>query len=276
MFDPRINVNLVVALMIEAKGFIDRFKLSPDNRHTAFKIYGNGNVNLIVSGIGRNNAAAATAYLGAQSASQQGVPMWINAGIAGHHSLPVGELVIAHKILERASGSTFYPQVYPLALTSTLLTTVDTPETTYKEQSAFDMEASGFAAAASRFSSLELVQSVKVISDNASAGVETVSNQSIEALMQSCVSPVIELIEVMLPPAAHRVAQAYLPKSFDEIAQAARFSATQMVQLKRLCQRYSALGLEGRLAEIAARDIQSAKAIIQQLDAGLQQPMGVS
>jgi hypothetical protein len=133
------------------------------------------------------------------------------------------------------------------------------------------MEASGFATVASKFSPLELIQSVKVISDNAQSGVEVVSQKSIEGAMQESVSAVINLVEVMLPSAIHRICQIQLPDSFNSILATARFSATQVAQLKRLCQRYSALGLEQRLAEIAAMEIESSKKIIQLLDAQLMQ-----
>ncbi len=274
MFDQAVNVNLVVALMVEAKPFIDQFKLTPQPEHRVFKIYSNRNVSLIISGIGRTNAAAAVAYLGAQFSSAN-VSLWINFGIAGHRSQSIGELVIAHKILEKASGHAFYPLVYPVGLTSTELVTVDVPETGYANESAFDMEASGFAAVASKFTSLEFIQSVKVISDNAKSGIAAVSKSSIENLMHGSAAAVAGLVDVMLPSAAHRSAQIQLPQAFEHLLATARFSVTQTVQLKRLCQRYSALGLEQRLTEIAGMEFGSAKKIIQFLEAQLRQHIDI-
>ncbi len=274
MNDFRVNINLVVALMVEAKPFIDKLKLSHDAKHSTFKIYtsDNGNINLIVSGIGRNNAAAATAYLGAITSAQHDAAFWINAGIAGHSSLPVGDVVIANKLLERSTGRTFYPSVYPVSFTSTLLTTVDQPETSYLEQSAFDMEASAFAAAASKFSPLEFIQCVKVISDNIESGVESVSKGSIEQAAQTLVAAVNELIEAMGPDLEHCLAQTYLPKVFDDLRSGTHFSATQTVQLKRLCQRFSALGLEAKLNEMALLTFTSSKECIRLLEAELLLP----
>jgi hypothetical protein len=131
------------------------------------------------------------------------------------------------------------------------------------------MEASGFAAVASKFTSLEFIQSVKVISDNAESGIAAVSKSSIEDLMRSSVTAVVQLIDVMLPSAVHRSAQIQLPQAFEQMLHTARFSATQTVQLKRLCQRYSALGLEQQLTEIAGMEFESAKKIIQFLEAQL-------
>ena len=102
MFDPNVNVNFVVALMAEAKPYINRLKLQPESRHKAFKVYVNDKVNLVVSGIGRNNAAAAAAYLGAHSAPAGSVSLWLNVGIAGHKTQPMGAVVVAHKVIERA------------------------------------------------------------------------------------------------------------------------------------------------------------------------------
>ncbi len=274
MDDSKLNINLVVALTVEAKHFIDKFRLKHDVRHSGFKIYKNttGNINLIISGVGRINAAAATAYLGAATSAQVDSAFWINPGIAGHSSLPVGTVVVANKIVEQATGHMFYPSVYPVSFSSALLTTVDQPETSYLEQSAFDMEASAFALVACKFSPLEFVQCVKVISDNVETGVESVTKQTIEKSAQALVAAVNELIEVMGPDAAHRIAQTHLPQTFHDLRKRSHFSATQTAQLKRLCQRFIARGLEAKLEEMATLNFKTSKDCIRLLEVEISPP----
>ena len=59
------SIRLVVALKEEAQVILDHYKLKLVNENTIYPIYKNEEEThwLIISGIGRNNAAASTAYL---------------------------------------------------------------------------------------------------------------------------------------------------------------------------------------------------------------------
>lgn len=171
-------INIVVALSCEAKPIIKHFGLSPQHRDTAYKLYGSGNINLIVSGVGKHNAAAATNYIAGNNTQHTA---WLNVGIAGHASKPLGSGFIAHKITDQSSQKYWHPHpIDKLELASEALLTVDHTKEEYLNDTLIDMEASGFYAAACRFTDPDLVQCYKIVSDNQ---LNTVSN--INAVMVS-------------------------------------------------------------------------------------------
>ena len=121
------------------------------------------------------------------------------------------------------------------------LITVDEPEETYPERAAYDMEAAGFFPSATRCSSGELVQSIKVISDNRHQSIASLNARSIEQLITKNVSKIEQFInrlselstEIKVLP--HHGS---LPESW---ANRWSFSVTQGHRLRRLLQRWRAL-----------------------------------
>ena len=156
---------LVVALQAEARPIIEALGLVQDGPVGIFRVYCNDEVSLVVSGIGRSNCAAAVVHLfnrTAQSMDQA----WFNIGIAGHQQVSIGSVLLASRITEQASGRSWYPPyVLDVELSRSPLVTVDNPERCYPECCAYDMEASSFYQIASRCSTGELIQSLKIISD---------------------------------------------------------------------------------------------------------------
>ncbi|MGH9462066.1 MAG: hypothetical protein ACRD1X_12660, partial [Vicinamibacteria bacterium] len=101
-------IRLVVALPAEAKPLVSHFNLKPAREARGFKIYQNDDIALIVSGVGKIAAAAATAYLQAWTGNRPN-GAWINVGMAGHRDLLLGKGVLAYRITDRATGETWYP-----------------------------------------------------------------------------------------------------------------------------------------------------------------------
>ena len=98
-FKIKTSIRWVVALKEEAQIILDNFRLKPVNEKTIYPIYKNEEEThwLIISGIGRSNAAASTAYLYSYSkASKQ--TSWINIGIAGSDKGNYGDLYLVDKI----------------------------------------------------------------------------------------------------------------------------------------------------------------------------------
>ena len=129
-----------------------------------YRICAGDQTHLIVSGIGKVAAAAATAYLRALIGDTPAA--WLNIGIAGHGSQAVGTALLAHKVVDATSGKSFYPTftASPLCCT-TLLHTVDLAQPAASD-AAYDMEASGFCEAAQRFATSERIHCLKIVSDN--------------------------------------------------------------------------------------------------------------
>ena len=165
----------------------------------------------------------------------------INVGVAGHQNVDVGELVVANKIVDQSTAHSWYPPQLVSSVVSSTLITVDEPEETYPERAAYDMEAAGFFPSATRCSSGELVQSIKVISDNPYQSIASLNARSIEQLITKNVSKIEQFInrlselstEIKVLP--HHGS---LPESW---ANRWSFSVTQGHRLRRLLQRWRAL-----------------------------------
>jgi adenosylhomocysteine nucleosidase len=183
-----------VALPAESKPFIDFYSLKSRSVPGAFRVYRNEAVALVVSGVGRVASAAATAYLHAVG----GEPCncgWLNIGIAGHAERTVGEGVLANRITDKSTGTSWFSApVMDLTLTTGPLVTVDTPENRYAEPVMYDMEASGFYATARRCTSLPLIQCYKVISDNRAVSTSTLRARRVEQLMGDRLREIDQLI----------------------------------------------------------------------------------
>ena len=175
-------IRLVVALPAEARPLIRRFGLTRVEGGE-FPVWRKEEISLVVSGVGRSAAASATTYLaGAQRPAEAA---WLNVGIGGHRCLALGEAVLAHKVADGVGGRAWYPPLLfePPCATATV-TTVDRPETGYPEETVYEMEAAGFCWAAARFASAELIQVVKVISDNAAAPPDRLTAGRVEELIE--------------------------------------------------------------------------------------------
>ena len=173
---------LVVALAAEARPLLASLHLQGVSGHP-YRICAGEQTHLIVSGIGKVAAAAATAYLRALIGDTPAA--WLNIGIAGHGSQAVGTALLAHKVVDAASGKPFYPTftASPPCRT-TLLHTVDHAQPPVGD-AAYDMEASGFCEAAQRFATSERIHCLKIVSDNPQFPYQTLNAEKIEALIEA-------------------------------------------------------------------------------------------
>lgn len=264
------SINFVVAHFLEAAPVIENFRLKPVQDNGPFARYKGPNINLIVTGIGRLNAAAATAYLGAVT-KQESVndAIWINAGISGHRSLALGEVAVAHKIVDVQTGAAYFPLPIATSLHSTALFSVDAPERKYSQDSAYDMEGAAFWATARKFSPMEYIQLIKVVSDNADNAIENINKQKITEYMLKLVSKLDGLVEQLQQLALRHNAAQSLPAAFQDLSGSHKFTVTQLRQLRRACQRFKAAGIETEL-EVFLRDLPvSAKDLLSRMSSRL-------
>ncbi len=185
-------IRLVVALRAEARPLIRRFELAPAGREK-FPLWRGAGIDLVISGMGSEAASAATAWLGRRS---RGEAAWINVGIGGHRDLPLGQVVLAHKVVAAGGGAAWYPPLVfePPCATATV-TTVDRPETGYPEDTIYEMEAAGFCAAAARLVSAELIHVIKVVSDNAAAPPSGLTAKRVEELIEGRIDTIAHIVE---------------------------------------------------------------------------------
>lgn len=221
---------ILTALDCEARPLLDQFRLR-SVQQKPFAIYRNDTLALAVSGIGRVNMAAATAYL---AAIYPGLHSWLNIGIGGQRDYALGSCWLAHKI--STDGQSWYP---PLVITapcpSSVVQTVDQPELTYPTTAIYDMEAAGFYPTAARFAPTELVQSLKIISDNHDHDARELRPAKISQLLADAIGTITnilqqqEQLQQILLPAEQLMTLPEVPWPI---------STTQQHQLRELLRRY--------------------------------------
>ena len=187
-------VQIVVALPVEAKPVVSRFRLRRTQPDQGFPVYQNQNMSLILSGTGKVNAAAAVRQLH-QIGCSSPEAIWINFGIAGHAARALGEAVLARRVLDSASGDCWPVPIgfSPPCETDDLLT-VDSPDFEYKTPAAIDMEAAGFFPAAKELSVSGRVHCLKVISDNPESPADRLNGKRVRCLIEDKVDILEKLL----------------------------------------------------------------------------------
>ena len=255
-------LHFITATQAEADPVISALNLK--RTPASLNYYQKEESHLVVSGIGKCNAAAACGWL-AQKTKQTSVDnktsvAWLNFGIAGHANAELGTAFLAHKITDLATERVWFPHRLTDNIASSDLTTVDKPLQHYRPAQLHDMEASAYTEAARRFSDAELVQAIKVVSDNETQLLSSVNARLATKLIENCIEPILHCVNALtllsqtIPATDNTAKQLILDRW--------HFSASQAVQLERLLQRHKVL--MGKLTDIpdSRQQIKTSKALL--------------
>lgn len=254
-------LNLIVATQMEARPLIAHFHLQAANLGSAFPLYHKDDLRLIISGIGKIAAAAATAYL--FGLAPENLAAWLNVGIAGHGQAEIGQALLIHKIVEHSSGRTHYPAIaFAPACPTTTAITVERPEQEYREPCAYEMEACGFWPTANLFSTAEIVHCLKIVSDNKENSINTLNKQRVEALIAQHLDLVGDLVQLLSATAAQLTQRRQPPLQFDYFLKRWHFTTTQRHQLQRLLAHWQALSPECSFTEDQLKDLHTGRDIL--------------
>lgn len=260
-----MRVNLVVALAAESRPLIRHFRLSEDRSVAGFRVFRGERVQLVVTGAGRVASAAGAAALAASSGEGPpgAMPPWLNVGIAGHVGHEVGTGVHALSILEAATGRRWYPvQVLALPGRGEAFCTVDVPETDYAGSYVYDMEASAFFATAIRYSTGELIQAYKVISDNREQGVDTVEKHRVRDAITAHLETIETIVDGLSALADEVAATRPALGELDRILARWHFSETQRHQLRGLLRQWEVLSGGTPVLDAELNRCPSARAVL--------------
>lgn len=231
---------LSVALEAEARPLRERFRLAAVAGAHGFRLYRNDTTALIVSGIGPISAAAAVGYLQATLAPP-GPHGWLNLGCGGHRRLAPGSALLAHSIRAGGGRCWYPPLVFEPPCPTAALISVERPETDYPEDAVYEMEAAGFYPSACRFASAELVQVLKIVSDNAATPASTLTPAAIERLLAGQLELIATLCARLQALAAELARLAQPPAGLAAARERWRLSVSQTRQLRELLRRYQLL-----------------------------------
>lgn len=229
---------IYTALPCEAKPLVEHFGLKKMPAIQPFAVYSNQDICLTVTGLGKSAMAAGVAY---SQALFPGIdPVLVNVGIAGHKHHALGGLFLIDKITDIDSARNYYP---PLIFTppcpTANLQTVSRPQTGYAPHCLCDMEASAFYETAVRFSSGELIQCLKAISDNEASPAANIQPKQVEAMIAAQMAA-IETVLIELQRLAELIA---VPPNatFERLLREYHFTVSEQGQLKHRLSRWSAL-----------------------------------
>lgn len=198
-------IYVVVALSAEARPLCAHFQLERAEEFDTLSIYRRTDLALIVSGVGKDLAAAAVHYL-AEAIPDEGPSVWLNVGVAGHRRYDVGTAVIASQVTDEDTGEVF--RLYPpedIHLEVGNIRTVSHVETKFESEALYEMEAAAFCKRAGELASGELLQVLKVVSDNRRTGTLCVSARQVQGLVEKNL-PRLDLLISNLHRRARRLA----------------------------------------------------------------------
>ena len=185
------EINIVVAMKREAFPLISYWDLK-ENRD---KFYSNKKkkINLIISGIGKKKSEKATKYLAEKTNKNS---FFVNIGIAGHKDYNLGEITLVSKVTDNKTKYNWYPSLlWKTKIKKTPLITVGFPKIRYTTNNLYDMEASGFFKGAREFVGPEMVQCIKIISDNKKSSILNISSNKIENWIHKKINIIDKLIK---------------------------------------------------------------------------------
>jgi hypothetical protein len=258
-----VKTFIFTALLCEAKPLIAALGLKKDLAIKPFAVYRNEQYCLTITGVGKVAMAAGVAHtLGYINYTAN--PVLLNVGVAGHQSLALGQPLIAEKIIDADSGKNFYPQlVYDSPCKTGVLSSVAKPQTDYPEAHIYDMEGSAFYETAIKFSSAELVQCLKIISDNQASSVEMINAKQVSKLIEPNVGFFEQLLNNMLQLSL--IQDDPEPQHLQLMLSQRHFTVNEQVRLKKLLIRWEALS-ESQLLKIEASGFDSSRAFLNYLE----------
>lgn len=259
-------IHLVVALRLEAEPLAEALDLeAPAADEASFPVFGGSGARLVVGGVGRAAAAAAAGYLEGRFPGE--ADLWINVGLAAHRELPLGTVVVGHKIVEQASSRWWYPTLLlePDLPTATVRT-VDRPMVEPPDEAVYEMEAAGFIATALRWVTSERVAIVKVISDHGVEHPRALDRAEVSRHLRAAAPAIVgyaESVEGLVRERRGERREGYLAAWRERY----RFSFTEGHRLGRLANRAAVLGVSREAIE--AIEASSAGEFMRRLEARL-------
>lgn len=183
---------IAVALPFEAAPIIKALKLKQIEKR-AFTLYENESYKLIVTGVGKMAMAAGVGYLYG-SCKNEAIHEFLNVGIAGHPTLALGSFILAHKITDLSALRDFYPHI-PAGFKGDThpVLTIEKPAKEFSQNACYEMEASAFFQTAIRFTSVERIQVVKVVSDNQLSPFTELTKEKVSDLIEKNLHSILSL-----------------------------------------------------------------------------------
>jgi nucleoside phosphorylase len=258
-------LTIIVALNCEAKPWVDYYRLKKVNDRPFIRYTKPGlAVDIVVSGIGAFAMSTAVGWIGGQGDSTPRV--WMNLGVAGHLNRDIGEVVRVHSYIDSENLTRLYsPLTARWSGDCDALMSVNAPTDNYPDSAMVDMEGLAFYKAAMLFASSELIESIKVISDNQFHGLENLNAAKISQIMTNHVSEVNHfsdrLLALVSPTPGPKIVLMLRELRLGEL----RMTHSQRQQLNSLVAKASALGLHQSVRQLNLSDVPKIDIVLKKL-----------
>jgi len=235
-------INIVCAMHCEAKPIIDFYQLKLD-REAIYPVFRNETINLCVSGIGKMEMASAISYLFARCDEVKNAA-WLNVGIAGHTHHVIGSLLNINKVHDLNLDRNYYPgRIEKASGIACELVSTDKPGNGYPLDAAIDMESSAFLAIVQRYTVLDLVQILKIVSDNSEEDIEAIDKALVTKLVQNQITEIDKLVSTLQEQQGVYSAIYEKPKLLESFLSQWRFTQYQKNELNSVLAKAEALGV---------------------------------
>ncbi len=239
-------IYITTALQCEARPLIQHFNLRQDQAANQYRRYANGEITVIVTGVGKTRAATAINHLlSAENSRDLSRSVIVNFGVCGavrKDSLVIGDMVVVNQIQDNACGRAYFPDMLlKHDFKEAGIETFDSPvgDTSTPALPLVDMEASGFFEAASEHFSPDRIMCIKIISDFLEP--KRVSNKQVATLIESCINNLTQLFRAFheLIPPAEKVLGPDDETILDQLNSRFRFTSTQRHLLRRSAEAFA-------------------------------------
>ena len=231
-------IHFVVATNSEARPLIDIFKLKKIKNSKQTFIYSSQEISLTISGIGKVNAAIGvteTYYY----YNQKNDNIWINIGLAGHKYLKVGDICTINKITDNETKKNIFPFINKFKVQNQECLSTGIQKKSYSSK-VYDMESYGFYQSASKYSSKELLQIVKIVSDNQFESIDFKNKEVVYNIIFNHRKLIKELCSFMLnlKEEFYQTNKEIIENEFNNLFAQIRFTFTEREQMKSLLSLY--------------------------------------
>lgn len=242
----KAQLNFVVALQSEAQPLINHFKMVKQDCAgvnyfaTQSDDY---DINLIVAGIGQIATACAVGWLAERCQAYQCA--WLNIGTAGHASIAVGNAVlVAHSHSSTQQRGYYASNVVSWSGEIASLLTADQVVNDYTSPYLLDMEGYAFFQTASRFTPAELVQAIKVVSDNNEADIAALDGAKLTSLIEQRVNEIAAFAELLIQLAKELPNKRHITTLCKQNVSHLHVTASQQRQVADLVEKLVATGVQ--------------------------------
>jgi len=251
---------IAVATPTEARPIVSHFRMKQINK-APFSIYMSSELFLIVTNIGKLSCISAISYSFGKLTDKK-ILGAINVGIAGHKSKQINEAVLVHKLYDDETKKTIYPSMAIKWKGKTdELTTFSKPHLDYSIDTLLDMEGYGFFYACLNFLNIDVIHSLKIISDNQHLPANNLDKNRVVDLVENNIPVLQKLIDSIFKinsalPIENKI-------EIDPIIENVHFTETEKIKLAELLEKASLLEIGYNNNKLL--ELKSAKKILNNL-----------